>query len=223
MRRILVLSFAVISIARASATAQICRGLASFSTGPVQITGEGSLTPESNAIGAGLGYGLAGGLFGDASIGTRSSDTFRGSSLELGVGAGYEIEIGKLHVCPTGSLGLGIGPTKPFGAGEDRSSRSALLGVSVGAIVGASPRWQLVPTLAFSYAYRKDQARDNAGTTLFEISDHYALAQVGFGLVLRNLTIRPHLELPLSFDTGDPTVGLTVGYNFGRRANRQVP
>ena len=223
MRRTFLLSVAVLSIAHASATAQICRGLAAFSTGPVQITGEGSLTPESNAIGASLGYGLTRGLFGDASIGTRSSDTFRGSSLELGAGAGYDIEVGKFHLCPTGSVGMGMGPNKPFGSGEDRSSRSALLGVSVGTIVEASTRWQLIPTLAFSYAYRKDQAIDNAGTTLFEISDHYALAQVGFGLVLRNLTIRPHVELPLSFDTGDPTVGLTVGYNFGRRANRQVP
>ena len=223
MRRSLVLLLAIISIAHASATAQICRGLASFSTGPVQVTGDGSLTPESNAIGAGLGYGLARGLFGDASIGTRSSDTFRGSSLELGAGAGYDIEIGKFHVCPAGGFGVGIGPTKPFGSGEDRSSRSALLGVSVGTIVATSVRWQLVPTLALSYAYRKDQAQDNAGVTLFEISDHYALAQLGFGLVLRNLTIRPHVELPLSFDTGDPTVGLTVGYNFGRRADRQVP
>ncbi|HEX5574871.1 MAG TPA: hypothetical protein VFX42_03265 [Gemmatimonadales bacterium] len=223
MRRILVLSLAVIWISPASATAQICRGLASFSTGPVQVTGEGSLTPESNAIGAGLGYGLPGGLFGNASIGTRSSDTFRGSSLELGAGAGYDIEVGKFHLCPGGSVGMGMGPNKPFGSGEDRSSRSAQLGVSVGAIVGASPRWQLVPTLALSYAYRKDEARDNAGTTLFQISDHYALAQVGFGLVLHNLTIRPHVELPLSLDTGGPTVGLTVGYNFGRRANQQVP
>lgn len=223
MRRTLVLSVAVLSIAHASASAQICRGLASFSTGPVQVSGEGSLTPESNAIGASLAYGLTHGLFGDASIGTRSSDTFRGSSLELGAGAGYDIEVGKLHVCPAGSFGLGMGPTKPLGAGEDRSSRSARLGVSVGTIVGTSVRWQLVPTLALSYAYRKDQARDNAGTTLFEISDHYALAQVGLGLVLRNLTIRPHVDLPLSFASGDPTVGLTLGYNFGRGANRQVP
>jgi hypothetical protein len=223
MRRIVVLTIAIVSMAHASASAQICRGLASFSTGPVQVTGEGSLTPESNAIGAGLGYGLTRGPFADVSVGTRSSDTFRGSSLEIGAGAGYQIEVGRFHVCPAGSFGIGMGPTKPFGAGEDRSSRSALLGVSVGTIVAETARWLLVPTLALSYAYRRDDARDNAGTTLFEISDRYALAQFGFGVVLRNLTIRPHLDLPLSFDTGEPVVGLTVGYNFGRRPNRQVP
>jgi hypothetical protein len=223
MRRIFVLSLAVLTIAHATAAAQTCRGLASYSTGPFQVTGEASLTPESNAIGAGVGYGLARGFFADASIGTRSSDTFRGSSLELGAGAGYDIELGRFHLCPAGSFGLGLGPTKPFGAGEDRSSRSALLGLSVGTTVVASTRWQLVPSLALSYAYRKDDARDNAGTTLFQISDHYALAQVGLGLLVRNLTIRPHVDLPLSLQSGDPSVGLTVGYNFGRRANRQVP
>jgi hypothetical protein len=216
MRRIVILWLTILSISHAPLRGQTCLGLAPFSTGPVQISGEGSLTLESNAIGAGVGYGL-GRFFAGANAATRSSDTFRGSSVELGAGMGYEIPAGRLHVCPAGSVGVGLGPNKPFGAGEDRSSRSAQLGLAVGTSIGAGPRWQLVPSLALSYAYRMDAARDNAGTTLFQISDHYALLQGGFGLVLRNLSIRPHVDLPLSFQSGDPTVGLTVSYNFGHR------
>jgi hypothetical protein len=37
------------------------------------------------------------------------------------------------------------------------------------------------------------------------------------GLVLRNLSIRPQLDLPLSFLNSNPSVGITVSYNFGRR------
>lgn len=217
MRVTVVLSLIMLSIAQGAISAQTCRGLASFSAGPVQVSGEGSMTLESNAVGAGVAYGLTKGFFADGSIASRSIDTFSGSSLELGAGAGYETAFGKFHVCPQASAVLGLGPNKPFGAGEDRSSRSALLGVAAGTLAGTVREWQIIPTFALSYAYRKDQAQDGAGTMLFQISDHYALAQLGVGLVLRNLSIRPQLDLPLSFVNSDPSVGITLSYNFGRR------
>jgi hypothetical protein len=223
MRRALVLSLCILSIAHASLAAQSCRGLAPFSTGPYRVTGEGSLTLESNAVGAGMGVGLPQGIFGDAAIATRSSESFNGSSVELAVSAGYEIEVGRFQLCPVGSAGLGMGPSKSFGNGEDRSSRTAQLGVSLGTSLGTTNRWQWVPSLALSFTYRQDAAHNFAGTTLFAISDYYAMTQLGLGFVMRNLTIRPHLDLPLSLQSGDPTLGLTVGYNFGRRSRETVP
>jgi hypothetical protein len=217
MRGTVVLSLVMLFLAQGTLSAQTCRGLASFSTGPVQVSGQGSMTFESNAVGAGVAYGLTEGFFANGSIASRSIDTFSGSSLELGAGAGYEIAVGKFHVCPQASTVLGFGPNKPFGAGEDRSSRSAQIGVAGGILAGTIRQWQILPTFGLSYAYRKDQAQDDAGTMLFQISDHYALAQLGVGLVLRNLSIRPQLDLPLSFLNSNPSVGITVSYNFGRR------
>jgi hypothetical protein len=223
MRRAFVLSLCILSIAHATLAAQSCRGLAPFSAGPYRVTGEGSLTPESNAVGAGIGLELPQGVFADADIATRSSDSFNGSSLELAIGAGYEIQLGQFQLCPVGSVGLGLGPSTPFGNGEDRSSRTAQLGIALGTSLGAMNRWQWVPSLALSFAYHQDAAHNFAGTTLFAISDYYAVAQFGLGFVMRELSIRPHLDLPLSLQSGDPTLGLTVGYNFGRTRKSVVP
>jgi hypothetical protein len=220
MRRALLLSLSLITIGRIAAVAQSCGGLGSFSNSPLQLTGEGSLTGTSTAVGAGIAYGFRAGPFGRVGIGTRSRETFGGSSLDLSAGAGYEISLGKTaqyHLCPVGSLGLEIGPRNTFGSEVDRSSRSALLGLAFGATVGMTRRWEVVPSVGLSYAYRKDQAQDGAGTVLFQISDHYALAQFGLGLILHsNFSIRPHFDLPLGLEGGDPTVGVTLGYNFGR-------
>ena len=223
MRRALVVSFCLLSIGQVRLAAQSCRGLAPFSAGPYRLTGEGSLTPESNAVGAGIGLGLPQGVFGDARIATRSSDSFSGSSLELAVSGGYEIQLGQFQFCPVASAGLGMGPSKPFGNGEDRSSRTAQVGVALGTSLGATNRWQWVPSLALSFAYHQDAAHNFGGTTLFAISDYYAVAQLGLGFVMRNLSISPHLDLPLSLQSGDPTLGLTVGWNFGRRTGGGIP
>jgi hypothetical protein len=222
MRRSLIAALAVISFAHPTA-AQTCRGLAPYDAGPLQVTGEGSLTPESNAVAAGVGYGLPRGFFGDASVGTRSSDTFNGSTLELSGAIGYAVQLGRYQLCPVAAAGMGTGPSKPFGNGEDRSSRAAQLGLWAGISAGSIGRWQVVPTLAVSYAYRQDAAHDYSGSTLFQISDRYALVQAGAGFVTHNWSVRPLIDLPLSFQSGDPTVRLTVGYNFGRRERAGVP
>jgi hypothetical protein len=70
-----------------------------------------------------------------------------------------------------------------------------------------------------AYAYRMDQAENNAGTSLFRIADHYMQAQLGLGVIVRNFGIRPYADLPLSFAEGDPTVGVAVSVQFGREAH----
>ena len=201
--------------------------MASFSTGPVQLIGEGSITPESDEIGAGLGFGLPAGPFGGIQIATRSNDTFGGSSLELSGGAGYQFDVGpanRFHLCPMAAVGLGIGPNHAFGSGVQRSSRTALLGITVGSTVLTRPNWVMIPSLGLSYAYRKDQADSQDGASLFAITDHYALAQLGLGFVVNtSFSIRPHLDVPIAPDQGGPTVGLTLGYNFGKRLRTRAP
>jgi hypothetical protein len=196
-------------------------GLASFSAGPAQVTGKGSLTLESTSLKAGIGYGLPTSGFGSVAFGTTSNDNFGGSSLEVGATAGYQITLGHagaMQLCPVASFGRGFGPKNSFNSGVDRSQVSASVGLAMATSFVVNPRLHVVPSVGLSYAYRKDQARNSAGASLFEIAEHYALAQIGVGLVLdSNISVRPGVDLPLGLNVSDPSIGLTVSYGFGRR------
>src|SRR3954462_1725071 len=101
-RRILPVSLAVgLTVAPGAIRAQSCQGLPSFSTSPLQVTGEASLTWHSDALGAGLSYGFPRGPFGQMTVASRTHENFGGSSLDLGGAAGYQISLGaRVHLCP---------------------------------------------------------------------------------------------------------------------------
>lgn len=201
--------------------AQTCLGLASFSTGPMQVTGAGSFTQHSNTLGVGASYGFVSRLFTAGALGTSFSEAFEGSSLDLGATLGYEIPVGKtgqLQLCPLASLGLQLGPNSRLQSGVDRSDRMAALGLAVGTVFRTGARAEVAPTVGLSYAYEKSQATNNAGDLLFQISDTYLLAQFGVGFILNsNISLRPQIDIPLGWSGNEPTLGLTVGYNFGRK------
>jgi hypothetical protein len=217
MRRSLVVAFALLAIVRSPAVAQTCMGLASFKNAPMQVAGTGSFTDGVNSFGGTVGYGMPVGVWGKAAIATTSIDGAPSSSLGFGAQAGYQkaLNSGKVELCPNASFTIGNGPDDDA-AGINGSSRHATVGLNVGTVMGTSPRMKFVPTLGLSYASAKNQAKDDTGTTLFEISDSYGLAQVGVGLVLNsNISVRPSVDIPLGLDGADPTFGITLGYNFG--------
>jgi hypothetical protein len=77
---------------------------------------------------------------------------------------------------------------------------------------------KIVPTVGLAYAYRQDKAANAAGVSLFQIADHYALAQLGVGLVLdSNISVRPGMDIPFSLNLNQPSFGLTVSYTFGHK------
>jgi len=219
--RSLVVSVALMAILSAPARGQTCLGLASFSDHPVQVSGKGSLTTESTSFGAGVGYGLPASVFGSVAFGTTSNDNFGGSSREVGVTVGYQIPLGRadgFQLCPVASLGLGFGPKNTFSSGVDRSRKTVSAGLALATTFAANPRLRIVPSVGLSYAYQQDKAENNAGTSLFQIADHFALAQVGVGLVLdSNISVRPAVDIQLSLNINEPSVALTVSYSFGRR------
>lgn len=219
MRRSLVVFLALMATLSAPAVAQTCLGLASYSEGPLQVTGSGWLANEASSVGAGFGYGLPASVFGGLAIGSTSNEAINGSSLELGANVGYQIPLGKsgqAHLCPVAAFGVGIGPKNTFNSGVDRSNQTASVGLALGTSFLASPRMKIIPTVGLAYAYRQDKAENSAGASLFEISDNYARVQLGVGVVLRsNISVRPTADIPLGLDGRDPTFGITVGYNFG--------
>lgn len=221
-RRSLVVPLVLVAILSAPAGAQTCLGLAAYTAGtPLQITGKGSLTGGSTSVGAGLGYGLPTSVFGSLAVGTTADDNFGGSTFEVGATVGYQIPLGNagaIQLCPAASFGVGIGPRNTFNSGVDRSRKTASVSLAIASSLVASPRLRIVPSLGLSYAYRKDQAVNNAGMSLFQIADRYALAQLGVGLVLdSNISVRPGIDIPFNLQTNDPSLDLTVSYSFGHK------
>ena len=217
----LTLFLALFATIGATAHAQTCRGLAPFSNGPVQVSAEGATTRGSSGLSAGVGYGFSTGVFGAATIGTRSMEAFDGSALDLGVSVGYRMSLSQaatFELCPVAGFAAGIGPNGSFSSDVKRSSRTGSLGLALGTSLYAGPRLQVVPSLGIQLLLDDSKAVNSAGTSLFEISDNYGLAQLGVGLVVNsNLSLRPGVEMPIGLEGSEPTISLTVGYNFGRR------
>ncbi len=216
MRRTLVVSMALFAVVNAPAAAQTCLGLASFSHGKMQVSGNGQFAQGSNRFGAGFNYGLPASVFAGAQISTTSFDGAPSSSLGVGANVGYELSVGKaanIHVCPTASLELGMGPDDDA-AGINASSRAANVGFSLGTTMGATPRMQIVPTAGLGLAYSKLKLED--ATTTTELSDTYGQARLGVGIIFnQQIAVRPSVDIPLGLQGSDPTFGLTVAYSFG--------
>jgi hypothetical protein len=222
MRRILPASLALVLLSAPAVRAQTCQGLPDFSAAQVQVNGEASLTTESNAIGGGLSAGFPSGPFGQVSLASRTHQDFGRSSLDIGAATGYEVALGqgsRVHLCPVLAGALQLGPNNAFNSDVQRLSQSARIGLSVGTELAPFRRWNVVPAFALSYAYERDEAKDQAGAVLFRIQDYYTLAQLGIGFIYKStFSLRPYVDLPLWLDGGVPSVGVMVGYGLGRRS-----
>jgi hypothetical protein len=222
MRRSLVVSLALLAIVRAPAVAQTCQGLASFSTGQMQATGNASFGNGQNSFGATFAYGQSAGAFGGIGIGTTSIDAFNASSFDVGVAGGYQMTAGKarkIHVCPVANFGLGMGPKDVGGSGVDMSSTTGGMGVALGTSLPSGPRMQIIPTGGLGFQYLKVKA-DN-GTNSTSASDTYGVMDLGVGFIFNSqIAVRPGVSIPLGLAGGETSFGLTVGYNFGNKGVR---
>jgi hypothetical protein len=219
MRRTLFVSMALVAAVNAPAVAQTCLGLASFTSGNMQVSGNGQFTEGANRFGAGFAYGIPAGVFAGAQLSTTSYEAADASSLGIGANVGYQLNLGKsanIHVCPVAGFELGMGPDDDA-TNTDASSQNANLGFSLGTTLRGSPRMQIIPTVGLGLAYSKLKVED--ATTSSELSDTYGQAQLGVGLVFnQSIAVRPSVSIPLGLEGSDPTFGVTVAYSFGSKA-----
>lgn len=213
MRRCLVVSLVLLAIVRSPAVAQTCMGMASFSSGPVQVSGNAAFASGANRFGAGLAYGARGGIFAGADVGTTSYDGLD-ASLDFGATLGYQMQVGKAQVCPIANASYDNGPDSDAD-GVNSSVKSAGFGLSVGTPLGTN-RMQIVPSAGVGLVYSKAKV-EISGLGSGEGSDTYGLAQLGLGLVFnQNIAVRPSVSIPLGLDNSDATFGVSVGFNFGK-------
>jgi hypothetical protein len=214
MRRILLLSLALPLLLGSKAAAQACAGMPSFSSGPMQITAGGSFADGTSSFGGTFGYGRPAGLYGKAALGTTSYDGLDGSSLDFGVGGGYQIPLQssrKAELCPIASLSFGSGPNDVLGSGADMSTRNIAFGAALGAQVGNSPQMQILPNASFQFANTRLEIDDAAG------SESYGLLTLGTGFVFNSrFSLNPSISLPVGSDVYDTSFGINGAINFGR-------
>ena len=220
MRRSLVVSLALLAIVRSPAVAQTCQGLASFSTGQMQVAGNAQFPEGAKVWGGSFSYGMPSGIYAGADLSTTSIDNDGGSSLGIGAHAGYQMKLGrasKLSLCPVANLALGMGPDDE--ANDINSSQTnAHFGLALGSEMGATQQLRIIPTAGLGLQYSKFKTEDTGpGGSTFEASETYGLARLGVGFVFnRQISVRPTVDIPVGSDViSDPTFGLTVGYNFG--------
>jgi hypothetical protein len=220
MRRTLFVSMALVAAVNAPAAAQTCLGLASFSSGKMQVSGNGQFQDGANRFGAGFNYGLPAGIFAGAQLSSTSYEAADASSLGIGANVGYQLTVGKaanVHVCPVASLELGMGPDDEA-SNTDISQRNATLGFSLGKTMAASPRMQIIPAAGLGLAY-VSQKTEVDGVSAPNQSETYGLARLGVGFVFnQTIAVRPSVDIPLGLDNSDPSFGLTVAYSFGSKA-----
>jgi hypothetical protein len=218
MRRMLLVLFALSSLSLASLQAQTCRGLAPLSSGQLQASGTGKLASGVESGGAALVYDLPENAFGGLGVGMTSVEAFGKSSVDLAAVLGYQFALtGQVQVCPILDAGLQLGPNNAFDSGVDRSTFDAALGLTAGTSISLTSDVTLVPALGVGVGHRTHTAENGGGATLFRIAETYGVAQFHAGLVLdQNTSVRPTLEVPLGLHGGNASVGLTIGYKFGR-------
>ena len=217
MRRILLLSLALPLLLGSKAAAQACAGMPSFASGPMQITAGGSFADGASSFGGTFGYGQPNGLYGKAGIGTTSYDAFDGSSLDFGVGGGYQIPLqtSRAELCPIASLSFGSGPNDVIGSGVDMSTRNFAFGAAFGALVGHSTQMQILPNASFQFANTRLKIDD--GTTSAAGSESYGLLTLGTGFVFNSrFSVNPSVSIPMGLDGSDASFGLAGAINFGR-------
>jgi hypothetical protein len=221
MRRSLVVSLALLAIVRSQAAAQSCQGMASFSAGQMQVSGNAQFGDVRNSFGAGLAYGLPSGVYAGANLSTTKFDGLDQSSLGIGANVGYQMKVGKsskISLCPVARLALGMGPDQEA-FDINNSSTDLHFGLALGTSMGTNPRMQILPTAGLGLQYTKLKSEDTSpGGTTDELSETYPQATLGLGLIFnQQISVRPSVDIPISSDLSETSFGVTVGYNFGSR------
>ena len=114
----------VLTLVAANARAQVCAGFPSLRTfqigGFVQAAGAAAVNSDAASYGGSLSAGRR--LFGVLRIGSTHVEAFEDGSLDLSVGAGFEIPLTPDHgvaICPGAEFAVGAGPNNINGTPYD--------------------------------------------------------------------------------------------------------
>jgi hypothetical protein len=212
------LAAAVLISVPASAVAQSCLGLPSFSRGPVNLRASYADAGEISAIGAGI---QAGGrsAFGGASINRVSFGEFDESSFGVAANLGTQIPIGasqRAALCPIVEGSLSFGPDFELSGSEvELRSRAISAGLALGGMLDAGSSLHLIPNVAL-VAITGGTKLSVDGEEIGDGTDTYGAFTLGLGFLFSGtFAVSPYLSVPIGLDDSDTTFGVNVAFAFG--------
>jgi hypothetical protein len=221
----------VLVLARAAtANAQMCLGLPSFTSGSVHANVAGQFPDSASGFAVGIGAGRPNSLFANIGLGQLSQDGIDGKHNYGFLEFGYQFPVNMIpgaqaQVCPIAGGLYGQGPDDDVN-NIKVTSYSALFGVAGGVAVGTK-QFSVVPNASLRYEFGSDKY--DYGTPpndTFNFSG--GSLDLGLGLVfLDRFSIQPLIQIPFAQDTGDPELdeagskisfGIFAAFSFGWRA-----
>src|SRR5262249_45256714 len=103
--------------------AQVCQGLPSFASRPVQVYGDGAFQSGSQLFRNGIAFG-GNGPYWNMEWGATQIGAYNGTASEFGIGVGYQVPLddkGSAQLCPTAGSSYLNGPRNVNGSGLDYS------------------------------------------------------------------------------------------------------
>ena len=210
---------ALLLLRTSALNAQLCAGLPSFAAGNTQLQAGVGLGNNAKSFGGGLAFGSQQGPYAGVMVGGTTYDRWDATSFIVGADVGYQIPIGvtrRGHLCPEASVGFGFGPNDIGRTSADLSTRGFTLGARLGHAVPSSTTLQIVPTGAVRLGWQETELSDSADSR--EKDDTYGLFEFGVGFVFNStFGVRPSVSLPVGLDGADPSFGIVLAFQLGRR------
>lgn len=197
----------------ATAEAQVCLGAPSLQERHVRVGG--GIWGTSDQFGYEAFVTAGRDFFGTFSVGQSEYDPWDGTTIDIGLAAGYDFPAaaGRVSICPRASVGWELGPDNILDTGTYFDASSTSAGVSAG-VLATRPgtRIGVIPYVSLGVAHRRTEL---SGFFEQEQSDTYGRIGIGVGLQNGRALIRPWLSVPFSTDfSGPASFGVSASFQF---------
>lgn len=199
--------------------AQVCVGLPSLTTHPLNISAGASFSDNATGLGGRFGFGSST-AFAGISASLNSYDDVDESATSLGFDGGLAFPVGmsrRASVCPVASIGYQFGPNIDTGFGDLELGTLTLgAGVAFGGPVYSTQGLQLLPFASAQLAYARAKLEFEGESE--SDSETFGLLNLGMGFLFNSrFAVRPTVGIPVGLEDSDPVFGLSFVIGFPRQ------
>lgn len=208
---IVVVAFALSTLASAPAFAQTCIGRPSFTDAPWQARVETSSSSDTRTFGGSVARGTNS-MFGGVVADLTAYNGVDQTALSLGGSAGVERALGgRVQVCPVVTALHQFGPNVET---ADISANVVSAGGRIGIVASENQTLQVVPTIGVDAQWERDSV--TSGGVKATSSRTFTVTRLGVGFILnRRTSIVPEI-IGIFGVAADTTYRVTATFALGR-------